>query len=88
MATQTFHRVVTTSPVRQRAMGIFFLLCAIAIWVFFARPITGDIISTFAMHTGFGKSPVAPMQIPAQMESHHGRQCVWFLDEAAAALLD
>jgi 6-phosphogluconolactonase len=29
-----------------------------------------------------------PKQYPAQMVSHHGRQCVWFLDEAAAALVD
>jgi 6-phosphogluconolactonase len=29
-----------------------------------------------------------PKQYPAQMASHHTRQCVWFLDDAAAALTD
>jgi 6-phosphogluconolactonase len=29
-----------------------------------------------------------PKQYPAQIGSHHGRQCVWFLDDAAAALTD
>jgi len=52
MATQTFHRVVTTSPTRQRAMGIFFLLCAVAIWVFFMRSTPNDAISTFGMRAG------------------------------------
>ncbi|HXB67867.1 MAG TPA: 6-phosphogluconolactonase [Candidatus Acidoferrales bacterium] len=29
-----------------------------------------------------------PMKYPAQIASHHGRGVTWFLDEAAAALLD
>jgi simple sugar transport system permease protein len=47
-------------------MGIFFLLCAIAIWVFFARPITGDVISTFGMQAGLVKAAVPPLKLPAQ----------------------
>ena len=29
-----------------------------------------------------------PKQYPAQMASHHGRRVTWFLDEAAASLMD
>ncbi len=29
-----------------------------------------------------------PKQYPAQIASHHGRQVTWFLDEAAASLMD
>ena len=29
-----------------------------------------------------------PLRYPAQMASHHGRGVAWFLDQAAAALLD
>jgi 6-phosphogluconolactonase len=32
--------------------------------------------------------PYNPKQYPAQMVSHHGRNVVWFLDSAAAALMD
>ncbi len=66
MATQTFHRVITTSPSRQRAMGIFFLLCALAIWMFFARPTASDAIATFGMQAGLSSVSVAPMKLPAQ----------------------
>jgi 6-phosphogluconolactonase len=34
------------------------------------------------------QEPYDPKQFPAQMVSHHGRQVVWFLDHAAAALMD
>ncbi len=47
-------------------MGIFFLLCAVAIWLFFARPTAGDVISTFAMQAGLRETSVAPMKLPAQ----------------------
>lgn len=32
--------------------------------------------------------PYDPRRLPAQMDSHHGRSVCWFLDEAAARLLD
>jgi 6-phosphogluconolactonase len=32
--------------------------------------------------------PYDPKQYPAQVISHHGRNVVWFLDQAAAALMD
>ena len=32
--------------------------------------------------------PYAPSRYPAQMVSHHGRGVVWYLDAAAAALMD
>ncbi len=66
MATQTFHRVITTSPTRQRAMGIFFLLCALVIWIFFARPTSGDAITTFGMQAGLVKAAVPPLKLPSQ----------------------
>ncbi len=66
MATQTFHRVITTTPTRQRAMGIFFLLCALAIWIFFARPTASGVISTFGMQAGLAEMTVTPLRLPAQ----------------------
>lgn len=32
--------------------------------------------------------PYEPMKYPAQLASHHGRRVVWYLDDAAAALMD
>jgi 6-phosphogluconolactonase/glucosamine-6-phosphate isomerase/deaminase len=32
--------------------------------------------------------PYEPLQYPAQVASHHGRRVVWYLDDAAAALMD
>ena len=32
--------------------------------------------------------PYNPQKFPAQMLSHHGRGVTWFLDEAAASLMD
>lgn len=66
MTTQTFHRVITTSPTRQRGMGIFFLLCALVIWVLFARPITSDAVAAFGMQAGLSSAGMAPMRLPAQ----------------------
>ena len=34
------------------------------------------------------KEEYDPKKYPAQMASHHGRSVVWFLDQAAAALMD
>jgi 6-phosphogluconolactonase len=34
------------------------------------------------------KDPYDPMRCPAQMASHHGRGVTWFLDAAAARLMD
>jgi 6-phosphogluconolactonase len=34
------------------------------------------------------QEPYDPMKYPAQMASHHGRRVAWFLDEAAASLMD
>jgi len=34
------------------------------------------------------KDPYDPMRCPAQMASHHGRGVTWFLDSAAARLMD
>lgn len=65
MATQTFHRVVAASPTRQRAMGIFFLLVAVAIWIFFVRGTPGDAVTTFGMQSGLSRGGVAPMKLPS-----------------------
>lgn len=34
------------------------------------------------------QEPYDPTRYPAQMASHHGRRVTWFLDDAAAGLLD
>jgi 6-phosphogluconolactonase len=34
------------------------------------------------------QEPYDPMKYPAQMISHHGRKVTWFLDQAAARLMD
>jgi 6-phosphogluconolactonase len=34
------------------------------------------------------RDPYAPLEYPAQMIAHHSRRATWFLDQAAAGLLD
>jgi ABC-type uncharacterized transport system permease subunit len=51
MAATTFHREVEfISPVRQRVMGLVFLLLAAGIWLLFSRTVTGDQVTTFTMN--------------------------------------
>jgi 6-phosphogluconolactonase/glucosamine-6-phosphate isomerase/deaminase len=40
-----------------------------------------------AVHAVFHE-PYNPKKYPAQVISHHGRKVTWFLDQAAARLMD
>jgi 6-phosphogluconolactonase/glucosamine-6-phosphate isomerase/deaminase len=40
-----------------------------------------------AVHAVF-HGPYEPLKYPAQTVAHHGRRATWFLDEAAARLMD
>ncbi len=67
MATTTFHRhLATTSPVRQRVMGVLFLLIGVLIWAAFARGVTGDAVTSFGMNASRAAIELAPLLIPAQ----------------------
>lgn len=44
------------SPIRQRVMGIVFLVIALMIWGFFSRTTTGQMMTTFVMSPG-GSDP-------------------------------
>lgn len=67
MATTTFHRhIATTSPVRQRVMGVLFLLFGMLIWAVFARGVAGDSVTSFGMNANRAAIELAPLLIPAQ----------------------
>ena len=67
MGTQTIQRhMVAASPTRQRVMGLVFLLVALTIWLFFAMPVPGDVVTSFGMNAGGAQVLVPPMQLPAQ----------------------
>ena len=60
-------RLGETSPVRQRVMGIVFLVLAVLIYLLFIRTTTGDLLTTFVMTPGGITQGVAPDWIlPAQ----------------------
>ncbi|KPL77232.1 ABC transporter permease [Bellilinea caldifistulae] len=60
-----FHKTfVRESPVRQRVMGAFFLLLALAIWFFFARSVDGGAISSFGLSTFQAKTQLDPWELP------------------------
>ncbi|GAP10085.1 nucleoside ABC transporter membrane protein [Bellilinea caldifistulae] len=62
---QMFHKTfVRESPVRQRVMGAFFLLLALAIWFFFARSVDGGAISSFGLSTFQAKTQLDPWELP------------------------
>ena len=66
MAEQTFHRhLETTSPLRQRVMGIVFLLLAMVIWLGFANPIASDLQASFDINGGEAIQ-IPPWQMPAK----------------------
>ena len=51
-STSTFHKtLVRESPVRQRVMGILFIVLALAIWFFFARGINPETTTSFGLST-------------------------------------
>ncbi|GIV63697.1 MAG: ABC transporter permease [Chloroflexota bacterium] len=63
---QMFHKtLVRESPVRQRVMGIVFLVLALAIWFFFARSVESNAISSFGLSTFQAKTQIDPWNLPA-----------------------
>jgi simple sugar transport system permease protein len=68
MAAQTFHRhLETASPLRQRVMGVVFLLAALVLWGLFARGVPGDATTTFGLNPGGALVQVDPLVLPAQI---------------------
>jgi simple sugar transport system permease protein len=51
--------VSVTSPTRQRVIGVLFLVFALAIWLFFSRPVEPGVLSKFGLTPG-GSQPVVP----------------------------
>jgi simple sugar transport system permease protein len=51
--------VSVQSPTRQRVIGIMFLVFALAIWLFFSRPVEPGVLSKFGLTPG-GSQPVVP----------------------------
>jgi len=63
---QMFHKTfVRESPVRQRVMGVFFLVLALSIWFFFARSVDGSAITSFGLSTFQAKTQLDPWNLPA-----------------------
>lgn len=66
MAEKIYHRQVeTTSPTRQRVIGIVFLLFGLVIWLAFANGIPSDVISSFDLNAG-SAAELPPWQMPTQ----------------------
>jgi simple sugar transport system permease protein len=68
MAATTVARreVSAVSPIRQRAMGIFFLLLALGIFLLFSRGTAGDAVTTFRLTPGgAGAVRVPNWELPA-----------------------
>jgi general nucleoside transport system permease protein len=64
---ETFHRRFEgASPIRQRVMGVLFLVLALAIVVFFATDVEGDEITRFGLSRGGAVTQVTPLDIPSQ----------------------
>ena len=63
---QMFHKTfVRESPVRQRVMGVFFLVLALSIWFFFARSVDGSATASFGLSTFQAKTQLDPWNLPA-----------------------
>ena len=59
--TSAFHKTIEReSPVRQRVMGILFLLLGLSIWFFFSRSVTTDTVTTFGLSTVTAKIQLDP----------------------------
>ncbi len=62
----SFHtQLVRESPVRQRVMGILFLVLGLCIWFFFARSVAPDSTASFGLSTFQAKTQVDPWNVPA-----------------------
>lgn len=63
---QMFHKtLIRESPIRQRVMGVFFLVLALSIWFFFARSVDGSTIASFGLSTFQAKTQLDPWNLPA-----------------------
>lgn len=63
---QMFHKTLEReSPVRQRVIGVFFLVLALSIWFFFARSVDGSAIASFGLSTFQAKTQLDPWNLPA-----------------------
>lgn len=67
MATTTLRREVQiVSPVRQRVMGILFLLMAFGIWFLFSRNLKPGVTTKFGMTPGGAEAIVPDLVLPTQ----------------------
>ncbi len=67
MTTSTFHRQLsTTSPLRQRVMGGFFLLVALAIVIIFAGGVSPQDTATFGLVPGGSSQELPPWVVTVQ----------------------
>lgn len=67
MTTSTFHKqLTTTSPLRQRVFGIFFLLVALAILVFFGLAVEPVDTATFQLVPGGSSQTLPPWIVTVQ----------------------
>ncbi len=67
MASKTLYRhLETTSPTRQRVMGILFLLTAALIWFVFAVSVPGDTVTSFGLNASRASIELPPLLIPAR----------------------
>jgi len=63
----TFHkRVERVSPVRQRVMGVIFLLLGLIIWFFFTRDVQPDVVTSFGLSTASAKVQLSSWIIPTR----------------------
>jgi simple sugar transport system permease protein len=61
-----FHtQLVRESPIRQRIMGIFFIVLALSIWFFFARSVSPDSTASFGLSTFQARTQLEPWNVPA-----------------------
>jgi general nucleoside transport system permease protein len=67
MATHAFHRQYeAVSPVRQRVLGVLFLLIGLIIYAVFARPIDPETVTRFGMNAGRAMVQLPPWVLPTQ----------------------
>ncbi len=63
--TSSFHKTfVKESPVRQRVMGILFLLLGLSIWFFFSRTVTPETTTSFGLSTISAAVQLDPWNLP------------------------
>jgi ABC-type uncharacterized transport system permease subunit len=64
--TSTFRKEVEqASPLRQRVMGILFILAGVAIWLLFIRGIESGVVTKFGMTPGGMQATIPDMTIPS-----------------------